>query len=81
MNDHALKLETPGQDVGWGRPPKFLLREEPPKNRLICLPEALISSIYQSSQSKRGMQCLDVTQRVWNYFLENIDDGKRGYLA
>ena len=63
MNDHALKLETPRQDMGWGRPPEFLLREELPKNRSIRLPEALISSIYQFSRSKRGTQCLDVTQR------------------
>ena len=79
MNDHALKLETPRQDIGWGRPPEFLLREELSKNRLIRLLEALISSIYQSSQSKSGTQCLDVTQRGWNYFLEKIDDGKGGY--
>lgn len=51
-NDHALKLETPREDMGQGQPPEFLLREELSKNRLIRLPEALISSIYLSSQSK-----------------------------
>lgn len=80
-NDHALKLETPREDMGQGQPPEFLLREELSKNRLIRLPEALISSIYLSSQSKRGTQYLDVTQQVWNYFLEKIDYGQRGYLA
>ena len=83
MNDHALKLEMLRQGMGWGRIPEFLAREEIVKKNLIRLLESLISSISIPVYlpSKRNTASGPVTQQLWNYFLENIDDGKRGNSA
>ena len=83
MNDYYLDLEILRQGLRWKRLSEFLVKEEIVKKNLICLSESLISSISIPVYllRKRNTVSGPVTQQVWDYFLENIDDGKRGDSA
>ena len=83
MNDYALRLEILRQGLRWEQLSEFLVREEIVKKNLIRLLESLISSISIPFYlpRKRNTVSGPVTQQVWDYFLENIDDGKRGDSA
>ena len=75
VNDHALKLEIFSQVMNWVRLPEFLFREEHTKKELICLPKALISSISIPVRLwEKNTLSGPMTQQVWGYFLERIDD-------
>ena len=79
MNDYYLNLEILRQGLRWKRLSEFLVKEEIVKKNLIRLSESLISSISIPVYllRKRNTVSGPVTQQVWDYFLENIDDGKR----
>ena len=83
MNDYYLNLEILRQGLRWKRFSEFLVKEEIVKKNLIRLSESLISSISIPVYllRKRNTVSGPVTQQVWDYFLENIDDGKRGDSA
>ena len=83
MNDYYLNLEILRQSLRWKRLSEFLVKEEIVKKSLIRLSESLISSISIPVYllRKRNTVSGPVTQQVWDYFLENIDDGKRGDSA
>ena len=83
MDDYALKIEILRQSMSWEQLSGFLVREEIVKKNLIRLLESLISSISIPVYlpSKRNTASGPVTQQLWNYILENIDDGKRGDSA
>ena len=83
MNDYALKLEILRQGLRWEQLSEFLVREEIVKKNLICLSESLISSISIPVYLLRETNTVSgpVTKHVWDNFLENIDDGKRGDSA
>ena len=83
MDDYALKIELLRQSMSWEQLSGFLVREEIVKKNLICLSESLISSISIPVYllRKRNTVSGPVTQQVWDNFLENIDDGKRGDSA
>ena len=83
MNDYYLNLEILRQGLRWRRLSEFLVKEELFKKNLIRLSESLISSISIPVYllRKRNTVSVPVTQQVWDYFLENIDDGKRGDSA
>ena len=83
MNDYYLNLEILRQGLRWKRLSEFLVKEEIVKKNLSRLSESLISSISIPVYllRKRNTVSGPVTQQVWDYFLENIDDGKRGDSA
>ena len=83
MNDYYLDLEILRQGLRWKRLSEFLVKEEIVKKNLIRLSESLINSISIPVYllRKRNTVSGPVTQQVWDYFLENIDDGKRGDSA
>ncbi len=83
MNDYYLNLEILRQGLRWKRLSEFLVKEEIVKKNLIRLSESLISSISIPVYllRKRNTVSGPVTQQVWDYFLENTDDGKRGDSA
>ena len=83
MHDYALKLEILRQGLRWEQLSEFLVTEEIVKKNLIRLSESLISSISIPVYLLRETNTVSgpVTKQVWDNFLENIDDGKRGDSA